>query len=68
MPCSPLITPPASDAAAAGMQGAWAATGGVLLLGDATSVRKAIDTKGATERDPGLADRISQAYERRMGR
>jgi hypothetical protein len=32
------------------------------------SVRVKFDAKGATQRDPGLADRFSQAYDRRMGR
>jgi hypothetical protein len=31
-------------------------------------VRVQFDSKGPTSRDPGLADRFSQAYERRMGR
>ena len=31
-------------------------------------VKVQFDSKGPTERDPGLADRFSQAYERRMGR
>lgn len=31
-------------------------------------VRVQFDSKGATDRDPGLAERFSQAYERRMGR
>ena len=32
------------------------------------SVRVQFDTKGPTQRDPGLAERMSQAYDRRMGR
>lgn len=32
------------------------------------SVRVQFDTRGATERDPGLSNRFSQAYDRRMGR
>ena len=32
------------------------------------SVRVQFDAKGPTQQDPGLADRFSQAYERRMGR
>jgi hypothetical protein len=32
------------------------------------SVRVQFDSKGAGQRDPGLADRFSRAYERRMGR
>src|SRR5687767_12578517 len=32
------------------------------------SVRVQFDSKGATQRDPGLADRFSRAYDRRMGR
>lgn len=32
------------------------------------SVRVQFDAKGPRERDPGLADRFSQAYDRRMGR
>ena len=32
------------------------------------SVRVQFDAKGPTERDPGLANRFSQAYDRRMGR
>lgn len=32
------------------------------------SVRIQFDTKGPTQNDPGLSNRISQAYERRMGR
>jgi hypothetical protein len=31
-------------------------------------VRVQFDSKGPTDRDPGLAERFSQAYERRMGR
>lgn len=30
--------------------------------------RVQFDTKGPTERDPGLSNRMSEAYERRMGR
>lgn len=32
------------------------------------SVRVEFNTTGATERDPALIDRISQSYDRRMGR
>lgn len=32
------------------------------------SVRVQFDSRGATERDPGLGNRFSQAYDRRMGR
>jgi len=32
------------------------------------SVRVQFDAKGATQRDPGLSQRFSQAYDRRMGR
>jgi hypothetical protein len=32
------------------------------------SVRVQFDTKGQTQRDPGLSDRFSRAYDRRMGR
>ena len=32
------------------------------------SVRVEFNTSGATERDPALIDRISQSYNRRMGR
>ncbi len=32
------------------------------------SVRVEFNTSGATAKDPGLIDRISQAYDRRMGR
>lgn len=32
------------------------------------SVRVQFDARGATERDPGLGNRFSQAYDRRMGR
>ena len=32
------------------------------------SVRVQFDTKGATQQDPGLGDRFSRAYDRRMGR
>jgi len=32
------------------------------------SVRVQFDASGATQRDPGLSDRFSQAYDRRMGR
>jgi hypothetical protein len=32
------------------------------------SVRVQFDAKGPTERDPGLGDRFSKAYDRRMGR
>jgi len=32
------------------------------------SVRVQFDSKGPTEKDPGLANRFSQAYDRRMGR
>jgi hypothetical protein len=32
------------------------------------SVRVQFDAKGPRERDPGLAERFSQAYDRRMGR
>ena len=31
-------------------------------------VRVQFDTKGPTQNDPGLSNRLSQAYERRMGR
>jgi len=33
-----------------------------------SSVRVQFDAKGATQRDPGLSQRFSQAYDRRMGR
>lgn len=32
------------------------------------SVRVQFDSKGPTQRDPGLGDRFSRAYDRRMGR
>jgi len=32
------------------------------------SIRVQFNTSGATTRDPGLIDRISRAYDRRMGR
>ena len=32
------------------------------------SVRVQFDTKGTTEKDPGLPDRFSKAYDKRMGR
>ena len=32
------------------------------------SVRVQFDSKGQAQQDPGLAERFSQAYERRMGR
>src|SRR6187549_2744587 len=32
------------------------------------SVRVQFDSKGSTQNDPGLADRFSRAYDRRMGR
>jgi len=32
------------------------------------SVRVQFDAKGPTQRDPGLANRFAQAYDRRMGR
>ena len=32
------------------------------------SIRVEFNTSGATERDPALIDRISQSYDRRMGR
>jgi hypothetical protein len=32
------------------------------------SVRVQFDSKGSTQQDPGLADRFSRAYDRRMGR
>ena len=32
------------------------------------SVRVQFDTKGAREKDPGLGERFSKAYDRRMGR
>jgi hypothetical protein len=32
------------------------------------SVRVQFDAKGPTQKDPGLADRFSRAYDRRMGR
>ena len=32
------------------------------------SVRVEFNTSGATARDPGLIDRVSRAYDRRMGR
>ena len=32
------------------------------------SVRVQFDSKGPTQQDPGLAERFSQAYDRRMGR
>ena len=42
------VTPPQDGAAVAGMQGAWATFGPVMALGDTTSVKAAIDTKGST--------------------
>jgi hypothetical protein len=32
------------------------------------SVRVQFDARGPTQRDPGLGDRFSRAYDRRMGR
>jgi hypothetical protein len=40
------ITPPSGAAAGAGMRAAWATFGPVMALGDVTSVKAAIDTKG----------------------
>ena len=41
----------------------------VLVLRQADGrTRVQFDAKGPTQRDPGLGDRFSQAYERRMGR
>lgn len=42
-------------------------TGNVRMQADG-SVRVEFNTAGATERDPALIDRISQSYDRRMGR
>jgi hypothetical protein len=42
-------------------------TASVLRQADGRT-RVQFDTKGPTDRDPGLANRISEAYERRMGR
>ncbi len=42
-------------------------TASVLTQADG-SVRVEFNTTGATARDPGLINRISDAYERRMGR
>jgi hypothetical protein len=39
----------------------------VVRQADGTT-RVQFDSKGPTERDPGLANRFSQAYDRRMGR
>ena len=33
-----------------------------------SSVRVQLDAKGASQKDPGLGDRFSRAYDRRMGR
>ena len=41
-----VITPPAGKTAMAGAQVAWATFGPVMALGDTTSVKAAIDTKG----------------------
>jgi len=40
---------------------------GVVRQADG-SVRVQFDAKGPTQNDPGLADRFSRAYDRRMGR
>jgi Protein of unknown function (DUF3352) len=40
------ITPPPNDVAVTGVQAAWATFGPVMALGDTTSVKAAIDTKG----------------------
>jgi hypothetical protein len=42
-------------------------TANVRTLADG-NVRVELNTAGATERDPALIDRISQSYDRRMGR
>jgi hypothetical protein len=42
-------------------------TGNVQRQADG-SVRVQFDTSGATSQDPGLMDRITQSYQRRMGR
>ena len=42
-------------------------TGNVQQQADG-SVRVQLDTSGDTSRDPGLIDRITQSYQRRMGR
>ena len=44
-----------------------AVTVAVVRQADGTT-RVQFDAKGPTERDPGLGNRFSQAYERRMGR
>jgi hypothetical protein len=41
--------------------------GSVLTQADG-SVRVQFDTSGATNRDPSLINRVSSAYDRRMGR
>jgi hypothetical protein len=50
-----------------GRYGGIAVTGSVLQQADG-SVRVAFDTSGATGQDPQLIDRITRAYNARMGR
>ena len=50
-----------------GRRGGIDVTAGVRTQADG-SVRVQFDTSGATGQDPGLITRISQAYDRRMGR
>ena len=50
-----------------GTRGGINVTGSVRPQADG-SVRVQFDAKGATQRDPGLSNRFSQAYDRRMGR
>jgi hypothetical protein len=50
-----------------GRRGSINVVGNVRTQADG-SVRVQFDTTGATQTDPTLIDRVSQAYERRMGR
>ena len=50
-----------------GTSGGINVTGSVRQQADG-SVRVQFDTSGATTQDPGLIDRITQSYNRRMGR
>jgi hypothetical protein len=58
------------DRGAGVIQGTY---GGIHVIGNVSrqadgSVRVQFDTSGATSEDPGLIDRITRSYQRRMGR
>jgi hypothetical protein len=68
--CTYYQTPPGTHVTApASVDRSWAAAVGAAVLTQADgSVRVEFTARGDTRNDPGLLGRVSDAYDRRMGR